>query len=60
MKLGVNLAKDITISAIGQADDTALVANDLHSLKNLLQLTLYNRSKFNVELCAGKTVLQSS
>ena len=58
-KLGVNLAKDLTISAIGQADDTALVANDLHSLQNLLQLTLYYCSKFNVELCAGKTVLQS-
>ena len=57
--LGVEIARDITISAIGQADDTVLVSNDLHSLQNLLQLTLYYCSKFNVELCAGKTVLQA-
>ena len=35
-QLGVKLAKDLVISAIGQADDTLLVSNNLHSLQNLL------------------------
>ena len=56
--LGVPLAPGIVISALGQADDTVLVSNDLHSLQNLLQLTLLYCSKNNVELCPGKTVLQ--
>ena len=56
--LGVALAPDLTISGISQADDTLLVSNNLHNLQNLLQLTLYYCSKYNVELCAEKTVLQ--
>jgi hypothetical protein len=39
--LGVKLSRDLIISAIGQADDTALVSNNLHSLRNLLQLSLH-------------------
>ena len=56
--LGVKLARNLVISSIGQADDTLLVSNSLHSLQNLLQLTLYFCRKFNVELCADKTRLQ--
>ena len=50
--LGVALAKDLVISAIGQADDT------LHQLQNLFQLTLYFCKKYNVKLCIEKTKLQ--
>ena len=56
--LGVQLSRDLVVSAIGQADDTLLVSNSLHSLQNLLQLSLYYCSKYNVELCPGKTKLQ--
>ena len=57
-QLGVRLSRNLTVSAIGQADDTLLVSNSLHSLQNLLQLSLYYCSKANVELCPGKTKLQ--
>ena len=57
--LGVHLTKDIVISAIGQADDTVLISNDLHSLQNLLQLSLFYCAKFNVSLCPEKTILQA-
>ena len=57
--LGVKLSKTLAVSAIGQADDTVLVANNLHSLQNLLQLSLYYCKKYNVELCPGKTILQA-
>ena len=56
--LGVELARDIVVSGIGQADDTLLLSNNLHSLQNLLQLSLYYCSKFNVELSPEKTKLQ--
>ena len=57
-QLGVCLTHKITISAIGQADNTLLVSNSLHNLQNLLQLSLYYCSKANVDLCPGKTKLQ--
>ena len=57
--LGVRLSKDIVISAVGQADDTVLVSNNLHNIQNLLQLSLNYCSKSNVELCPDKTVLQA-
>ena len=57
--LGVRLSKDIVISAVGQADDTVLVSNNLHNIQNLLQLSLKYCSKANVELCPDKTVLQA-
>ena len=56
--LGVELCGDLVVSGLGQADDTLLVSNSLHSLQNLLQLSLYYRSKYNVELCPEKTKLQ--
>ena len=49
---------DLVISGIGQADDTALVANSPHSTVNLLRLSLDFCSKYQVELCAEKTLLQ--
>ena len=54
--LGVPLGTD-TISAIGDADDTVLISNCLHSLQNLLQLTLIFCSKYQVHLCIEKTKL---
>ena len=57
--LGVKLSRDLVISVIGQADDTALVSNKLHSIQNLLQLSLNYCSKANIELCPEKTVLQA-
>ena len=58
-QLGVKLARDIVISGIGQADDTALMSNSLHCIQNLLRLSLTYCAKANVELCADKTVLQA-
>ena len=54
--LGIPLGPD-TISAIGDADDTVLISNCLHSLQNLLQLTLVFCSKYQVQLCIEKTKL---
>ena len=48
---------NITIAAIGQADDTALVSHDLSSLQQLLNLTLSYCKKYQVELSAVKTKL---
>ena len=38
--LGVNLTRDIAVAAICQADDTVPVSNNLHSLQNLLPLSI--------------------
>ena len=57
--LGVELSRDTVVSAIGQADDTVLLSNNLHSLQNLLRLSLYYCQRSNVELCSDKTVLQA-
>ena len=56
--LGVTLGGDITVAAIGQADDTVLVSNDIHNIQNLLDLTLDFCSKYHVQLCIDKTKLQ--
>ena len=56
--LGV-LMKDITISAIGDADDTVLLSNNIHDLNHLLELSLDFCSKYQVQLCAEKTKLQA-
>ena len=47
--LGIDIQSSI-ISAIGQADDSALQANDIHSLQNLLILTLEYCKRYNVTL----------
>ena len=56
-ELGVPLGP-VTISGIGQADDVALLSNDLHSLQGLLDLSLYYCEKYHVSLSPGKTKLQ--
>ena len=35
-RLGVQLCRNLNISAIGQADDTVLFSNNINSLQNLL------------------------
>ena len=56
--LGVKLG-NLTVSAIGQADDTILISNDLYCLFLLLQLTNTFCSKYCVELTSDKTRLQA-
>ena len=57
-QLGVPLPVSI-ISAVGQADDTVLLSNDIYSLFYLLKLssTVFCEKSL-VDLCAEKTVLQ--
>ena len=56
-ELGVTI-KGLTISAIGLADDVALVTQDFNNLENLLYLTLSYCAKYNVDLVPDKTKLQ--
>jgi hypothetical protein len=56
--LGVPLG-NLTVSGIGQADDTALVTNDIHCLQYLLHLSQVFCKKYHVKLCADKTKLQA-
>ena len=56
--LGVPLG-NLTISGIGQADDTLLLTNNIQKLFYLLELTKLFCSKYQVELCAEKTKLQA-
>ena len=60
-QLGVDLggADLLVVSAIGQADDVALVSNDIFALQNLLQLSLLYCRKHHVTLRADKTKLQA-
>ena len=51
------LVEDEEIAAIGQADDTVLVSNDIFQLQHLLQLTLSYCQKYQVQLSASKTKL---
>ena len=55
--LGVPLGP-ITVSGIGQADDSVIVTNNIHHLKYLLELTITFCNKHQVQLCSDKTVLQ--
>ena len=50
-------SKSLTISAVGQADDTVLISNSIHNLFYLLELTKHFCNKYLVELCADKTKL---
>ena len=56
-KLGVEIG-NLTISGIGQADDTGLVSNDILKLLLLLKLSEEFCKKHHVKLCADKTKLQ--
>ena len=49
----------MTVSCVGQADDTCLVSNNVHHLFYLLELTKIFCHKYQVELCADKTKLQA-
>ena len=57
--LGVSITDPHVISAIAQADDIALLSDDIFSLNNLLSLTLSYCKKNFVQLCPGKTKLQA-
>ena len=48
----------LVVSAIGQADDTVLISNDILLLDSLLILSLSYCQKYQVEICAEKTRLQ--
>ena len=50
--------EEITISAIGLADDVVLTTNNIYNLYNLLHITLSYCSKYKVDLVADKTKLQ--
>ena len=56
-EFGVELGPEV-VSAIGQADDVALLAHDLHALQGLVDLSLYFCRKYCVSLCSDKTKLQ--
>ena len=55
--LGVRL-RNLTVSSIGQADNTLLLSNDIYALYYLLHLTQSFCSKYLVNLSAEKTKLQ--
>ena len=55
--LGIKMGNFVT-SAIGQADDTVLVRNDIHQFSYLLELTTSLCTDHFVTLCADKTKLQ--
>ena len=54
---GIDMGDGLVISGVGQADDIALLSNDIYKLFNILSLTLNFCKKFNVELCPEKTKL---
>ena len=55
--LGIKMG-NITVSGIGQADDTLLISNDIYALYFLLVLTLIFCRKYLVELSLEKSKLQ--
>ena len=55
--LGAELGGSQIISAVGQADDTVLVSNDINKLQHILRLVLEYCKKFNVQLSSTKTKL---
>ena len=56
-ELGVVMGEGLVISAIGQADDVALVSNDIFQLQNLLTLSLDFCRRHHVHLSCEKTKL---
>ena len=49
----------VTVSCVGQADDTCLISNNIYHLFFPLELTKIFCQKYQVELCADKTKLQA-
>ena len=56
-KLGVDMSPSLVLSAIGQADDTALLSNSLSKLRHILGLVMNYCLKYNVTLSTSKTKL---
>ena len=56
-RLGVDMGDSFVLSAAGQADDTALLSNDIQKLKHILQLCTSYCQKYNVQLSHSKTKL---
>ena len=54
---GVQLGP-VTVSALGQAADVALISDNLHALQGLLDLSLYYCEKYHVKQSSEKTKLQ--
>ena len=54
---GANIVSGIPVASVGQADDTALLSNDLFQLQCLLDPSLQYCEKHQVQLSAGKTKL---
>ena len=55
--LGVPLG-NLSVSAVGQADDTFLISNNIKNLQYLLHLSEAFCSRYQVKLCPEKTKLQ--
>ena len=55
--LGVHMGGNLVLSAVGQADDTGILSNDLCKLKLILKLVTDYCTKYNVKLSSSKTKL---
>ena len=55
--LGVEMGRGLVLSAVGQADDSVLMSNDLQFLNLLFQLAINYCLKYNVQLSPSKTKL---
>ena len=51
------MGDSFVLSAAGQADDTALLSNDIQKLKHILQLCTSYCQKYHVQLSTSKTKL---
>ena len=56
-KFGVRIGT-MTVSCVGQADDSVLLSHDIHQLGHLLHLTTQYCHKYKVEMTPEKTKLQ--
>ena len=56
-RLGISLGGQHILSAVGQADDVALLSNDLYKLQHILNIVLQYCNKYNVKLSSTKTRL---
>ena len=56
-KFGVDIGP-LSISCVGEADDSVLFSTDIHQLGHLLQLTMAYCKKYKVEMTPEKTKLQ--
>ena len=55
-KFGVRIGT-MTVSCVGQADDSVLLSHDIHQLGHLLHLTTQYSHKYKVEMTPEKTKL---